>query len=891
LKVPTATYRLQLNADFRLSHVRELISYFSALGVSHLYLSPIFQARPHSPHGYDITNPGQINREIGDEAEFMELSAALRAVDIGIILDIVPNHMAADADNPWWRDVLEHGPASLAARFFDIAWDPPAPAGRVVLPVLGQDLSDVIAANEIRVVERNGELSFQYFKRSFPLDPATYDLVLAPVPGAQSLADEASAIGPRRAMDPDAKQQRRDDGLALKRRLREWLASDRHNLVMLTLRLQQLSPAELLALHEQQAYSLEFWRTGTKRLNYRRFFDVNDLAAVRVEDGDVFVTTHALTLELIRAGQIDGVRVDHVDGLRDPARYLQNLRAAIDDSYVVVEKILAPTEDLPDYWPIEGTTGYDFLGIVTGLFCNAEGLARLHEHYVRRASLPAYSDIVYENKKLVIHELFAAELRSLTTTLARAIDAMTLQFDHELIAACITEVTACMHVYRTYIDEEVDSYDRAVIKHAVNSARHRVPHLPEVLFSSMRNLLVGEDIPPDVEDLRTTFIADWQQFTGPVTAKGLEDTAFYAYNRLIAQCEVGAQPDAQLASATEFHAAVDRRARRWPYAMNASSTHDTKRSEDVRARIAVLSEMPDDWDAAFGRWSEAAEQYRSEVDGMRFPTVNDQFLIHQTLVGVWPLDGNIEALLPRLRTFLQKAAREAKTWTSWTDPNEAYENALYRYADQLLLDQSFVDDFARFHEPVAWFGALNSLSQLTLKLCAPGLPDFYRGNESWRFELVDPDNRRPVDFSPLRDVLASLPQQTGATEAETLLREWKDGRIKLYVTRAGLQLRRNQPQLFQNGDYVPIEVRGRLSDQVIAFARRQGDAWAVIVVGRFFSKLLPRPFGEVWRGTQLILPANAPVSWRNAFTNEVTDGSALETVFATLPFAVLSGVS
>ena len=890
MKVPTSTYRLQINADFRLSHVRGLIPYFSALGVSHLYLSPIFQARPRSPHGYDVTNPGQINREIGDEAEFMELSAALRAANIGLILDIVPNHMAADAQNPWWRDVLEHGPASLAARFFDIAWDANHSPSRLILPVLGQDRPKAVAAHEIRLIQKDGELSLVYFSRSFPLDPATYAMVLEAVEGAHDLADTARAIGPRRAADADASEQRRDDGLMLKRQLREWLLADPQNAQRLHDRLGSFPPAELMNLLDQQAYSLEFWRTGVNRLNYRRFFDISDLAAVRVEDPDVFATTHALTLDLLRAGQIDGVRVDHIDGLRDPAGYLQALRAAIDDSYVVVEKILAPTEDLPDYWPIEGTTGYDFLGLVTGLLCNAEGLARLDDSYTRRTGMAAYADVVYENKKLVMETLFVSELESLTSALSDALDAAGLQFERTLVAACITEVTASMHVYRTYIDEEVDAYDRAVIKHAITSARHRAPHMPEVLFSLMRNLLVGEDIPATAAGIRTRFIADWQQFTGPVTAKGVEDTTYYIYNRLIAQCEVGAHPDGQLASAAEFHAIIDRRARRWPFAMNASSTHDSKRSEDVRARIAVLSEIPDDWDAALGRWMAASESYHVDVDGSRVPTVNDQYLIFQTLIGVWPLDSQLEPMLPRLHAFLQKAAREAKASSSWTAPNEAYENALGDFVARLLQDQAFVDDFTRFQEPIAWFGALNSLAQLTLKIGAPGVPDFYQGNESWAFNLVDPDSRRPVDFAGLRDAVALLPIDASRSDAAELLRDWKDGRIKLHMTHAAMQLRNSVPNLFQHGDYIPVEVRGRLANNVIAFARRHENEWAVISVARFFSQLLPHPTAETWRTTHLVLPANAPVSWRNAFTGEVSDGSTLEAVFGTLPFALLRGV-
>ncbi|MGQ0560744.1 MAG: malto-oligosyltrehalose synthase [Gemmatimonadota bacterium] len=879
MRIPTSTYRLQINAGVPFSRVLALAGYFRQLGAGDLYFSPVFQARPRSPHGYDVTNPARFDRELGDEAEFERLSRMLRAQDMGIVLDIVPNHMAASADNPWWRDILEHGPASLASRFFDVEWDAPHCGSRIILPVLGRELEDALAAGELELRFRAGEFVITYFTRAFPVDPGTYALILEQIDGIDpALIEEAEAIGPRRAGTAEERARRREASEALKATLMNSGIPD------------QVPFSTLAELIEKQAYRLEFWRTGTPRLNYRRFFDITDLAGVRVEDDDVFATTHSLILELIHTGQIDGVRVDHVDGLRDPAHYLRQLRAAVGDTYVVVEKILAPKEDLPERWPIEGTTGYDFVGLLAGLYCEAEGLARITECYQRRTGMPRFVDLMYEKKKLVIGALFAGELRSLAAELARLAQLMGMNADDNDISECIAEVTACLPVYRTYISDEVDGYDRCVIKNAVNAARHRAPGVPDSAYVLLRNVLLGEEIPDACAARRADFIANWQQFTGPVMAKGVEDTAFYTDHRLIALSEVGAHPDAVVASAREFHDIVAKRARRWPYTMNASSTHDTKRSEDVRARILVLSELPDAWESASERWLRMAERHRRAVNGGLYPEINEQLLIFQTLLGVWPLEAaGLPSLQERLRAFLRKSAREAKQHSSWLAVDEAYEQALFDFTDALLGDERFLEDFTPLRDTVAWYGALNSLSQLTVKLGAPGIPDIYQGNESWIYSLVDPDNRRPIDFHALSAKLATLPNEITPPEAAQLMREWQDGRIKMHITRTGLRLRRSRFQLFANGDYVALEIQGRFARNVIAFARRHTDDWALIVAGRYFSQLGPQPTGTAWADTLLELPADAPHAWRNVLTGEVSDGSHLEAVLATYPFALLVG--
>ena len=764
MRAPTSTYRLQINADFTFAHVRELVDYFAALHVGDLYFSPVFQARPRSTHGYDVTNPAQFNREVGDEAQFEALSRELQSRGIGILLDIVPNHMAAMEDNPWWRDILEHGPASLASRFFDVDWQAPGCNGHIVLPVLGKDVDEAIDAHEITIAYQNSELVVRYFARAFPIDPATYHIALRDVPGiAEPLIAAAQAIAPRAVLSSEQKETRHQAGIALKHQLHEWVIT-LDNAHVLESSLAALPPQHVREVVEAQAYKLRFWRTGARELNYRRFFDITDLAGVRVEDPDVFTTTHSLILQLIHSNQIEGVRVDHVDGLRDPHQYLVELRKAVGDAYIIVEKILAPKEELRDDWPVEGTTGYDFVGLLAGFFCEPDGLARLTDDYTRRTAMPRFGDLVYEKKKLVMDQLFAGELRALGDELAHIVAAMDTECAAAPLRSCIAEVTASLDVYRTYITSDVDSYDKSVLKQAINLARHRAPDVSEKAYALFKRVLLGEDIPDHMIAKRTDFIANWQQFSGPVMAKGLEDTAFYTYNRLLALSEVGAHPNAIVASLERFHDVLSKRARRWPHAMNGSSTHDTKRSEDVRARIQVLTEMPERWQEALDRW----------IPRHDFPDANEQIMIYQTLLGVWPFQQTEEARLSdRLKIFLQKSAREAKNKTSWLNPDEQYETALVAFVNGLLHDETFLNEFRKLQSDVAWFGALNSYSQLVIKLTAPGVPDIYQGNESWVFSLVDPDNRRPVDFSPLQREANTLPAEITPVEASAMLHNWK----------------------------------------------------------------------------------------------------------------------
>ncbi len=902
MKSPVSTYRLQVNADFKFAAVRALLEYFRDLGVGTLYFSPVFSARPGSPHGYDVTDPSRFNRDVGDEAEFTELSSAAAAHGMSILLDIVPNHMAASEENPWWHELLEHGPAATTAEFFDIDWNAPGANRQLVLPILGSEAEDCAQRGEIRLELRDDELKLVvHSSRVLPVDPGTYGVVLgriasitrgATAAAANQLAQKAN-VGPRQPVDMATRQQRRHATQALKQIIREQLKQPEFRTAFDTA-LQQINqtPDQLFAILKAQPYQLEFWRTGMKRLNYRRFFDIADLAGVRVEDRDVFEVTHTLTLELILSGLIEGVRIDHIDGLRDPLAYLTRLRAAVGDTYVVVEKILAPSEELRSDWPVQGTTGYDFVGFINGLFAHPDGLNALSEDYARRTGKDAFADIVYEKKKLVIDALFTGEANSLAHELERLVQLFEPSPDAAHVRDALVELSACLSIYRTYIRDQVVPEDRNAIKQALTTARHRAPHIPDTIYGALRRILLLEDLPDQHLSAVHAFITGWQQFTGPVMAKGLEDTAFYTYHRLISLSEVGSNPASLETSVTHFHETISRRAQRWPFTMNTTSTHDTKRSEDVRARLSMLTEMAPEWSAALDRWIAMNSRHHRHIDDKRVPAINEEILIYQTLVGVWPFDDDdVAEISARLRTFLLKAAREAKDRSSWLEPNEPHEQALFTFVDAILRDDRFLDDFLPLQREISWYGALTSLSQLVIKLGAPGVPDFYQGNELWDLSLVDPDNRRPVDFDQRKRLLQELIGNTkgGSDLVQELMTSWTDGRIKLYLTWTGLQLRKQNPGLLLHGEYIPVFARGPQEDCVVAFARRFEDRTLLFAVSRFFRHLAgpgQLPTSAVWHDTRLQLPPELPRQWQNILTNEPAEGDSLASYFSTLPFGI-----
>ena len=953
VRVPLSTYRLQLNHRFTFRDAADLVPYLADLGISDLYASPYLQARPGSLHGYDITNHEALNPEIGTEDDHAHMAARLRENGMGHLLDIVPNHMGvAGGASPWWTDVLENGPSSPYAAYFDIDWTPSKPEleGKVLLPVLGDQYGRVLENGELKLVLRDGRFFVDYWETRFPCAPAPTAAVLRLAleglvealdeehPDRMELESIASALErlpARRRTDPPSVAERRREKTVAQRRLSGLYEGSAEVRRALDAAVETYNgvPGDprsfdrLDALLDDQAYRLAFWRVAAEEINYRRFFDVNDLAGLRVERGEVFQATHRLILRLVREGKVTGLRVDHPDGLFHPREYLRELqRETVGPDagvpfYVVVEKILAGDETLPDDWPVAGTVGYEFLNRVNGLFVARENEATLETVYRRFArERVGFPDLVYEKKRLVLDASLGSELTVLTTLLGRISERnrRSRDFTPGLLYGALRETIACFPVYRTYVDAfsgEVSPRDRAYVEHAVRAARRRNPGVSGSLFDFLRSVLLlqwPEELDAEAREEHARFVMKFQQLTGPVMAKGVEDTAFYVYNRLVSLNEVGGEPDRFGVSPEELHRFFAERADRWPHALSTTSTHDTKRSEDVRARIDVLSEIPDLWESHVTTWAELNRRHKREDDGQPVPDAGAEYLFYQTLVGAWPLDaaeGDDDGeRVARFQGYMEKATREAKEHTSWIEPNEVYDAGLRDFV-AAALDRSgpnpFLDDFLRLHAGVARMGMLNSLAQTLVKLAAPGVPDVYQGQETWDFSLVDPDNRRPVDFAlrarRLRELREALEDGDVRKLARSLVERWEDGRIKLYLTFRALSLRRALPETFLDGEYVPLASAGARVGHVFGFARRGGGAEVVVAVPRLVATMMREkgftlPDAEAWRDTWLeggggILEGR----WHNVLTGETVRGRpygsgtalAADELFASFPVALL----
>ncbi len=915
MRVPRATYRLQFNADFTFRDATDLVLYLAELGVGDLYASPYMKARPGSTHGYDITDHNALNPEIGTEEEHEAMISALHEHGMGHLLDIVPNHMGAGSDNAWWLDVLENGPASAYARFFDVDWKPTNRRGmwgKVLLPILGDHYRAILEGGELNLSfdAEEGSFSVSYYEHRLPLDPRTYPMVFADLPAPPDdermleLRTLADAFGnlPERGYDGDVAGVRERDAAIYRRWLarlcREVPAAAR----VIEERVRFLNgEGGHEAMHEileEQAYRLTYWRVASDEINYRRFFAINDLAGIRIEDERVFDATHRLILSLVKSGKVNGLRIDHPDGLYDPAGYFRRLQASAGPDgpvFVLVEKILAHHEDLPDDWPVAGTTGYDFTNLVNGLFVDIGGERAMDLAYRRFLGRSVdFGEILYECKRTIMREDLASELAVLSRRLLRISEGFTEGTGHARrtndftingLRDALSEVVAFFPVYRTYITPgNVSEADRCHVGWAIARARKHSAAADKGVFDFLRDVLLLEGEGPDEYRASVAaFVMKFQQYTGPVMAKGMEDTALYRYNRLTSLNEVGGEPERFGTSVSAFHHVNGERAKHWPHAMLASSTHDTKRGEDVRARINVLSEIPGEWRGKLVRWGRMNRSRRREVDGAPAPSRNDEYLLYQTLLGAGPLDegeAGTEGFRGRIRAYMEKAMREARTHTSWTNVNEEYEQAVSDFVDALLApveNDLFLEDFLPFQRKISRLGALNSLSQTLIKLTAPGVPDIYQGNELWDLSLVDPDNRRPVDYELRRSLLSDLKRMEPAN-AYSLLEEgaWQNGSPKLYLTWKALELRREMPELFENGEYVPLETVGERADHIVAFARRSGDETTITVVPRFCSRLASEAglafCSEVWKDTGIMLPENVGVAaFHNVFTGECVE--------------------
>jgi (1->4)-alpha-D-glucan 1-alpha-D-glucosylmutase len=911
---PSSTYRLQFNPGFRFIDGRELVPYLSDLGITDLYSSPPYKPRRGSSHGYDIANPMRVNPELGSEEDFDEMAAKLQHYGMGLVLDTVPNHMAASYENPWWMDVLENGRASAYATYFDIDWRPIAAKAaflhqdRVLLPILGELYGDALAAGKLVLKFEDTGMHVRYHETRLPLDPKSYVTVLSRCSGFAEADDIAAALThlpDRDDPSPERIAERGRDKEGLKVSLWRAYQSNPDFKRSLDEALLYFSDSadDLDRLLAQQAYRLAYWKIGYEEINYRRFFDINELIGLRIELPEVFANREGKMLELVRAGKVSGLRVDHIDGLWDPECFLQRLQNAAGGRkpfYIAVEKILGRGEALPRGWPVSGTTGYEFLNAVNGVFIDREGLARLEEIYNRRTGVAErFAEICYRCNKEVMQSLFAVDLKVLVQRLA-AIAAHHRQARDIRVSElsdALMEVTACLPVYRTYTrNAEVSAIDRRRIEQTIETARQRTSRsvVSDEAFHFLRIVLFVEP-PYYIADRRAdwlNFVMRWQQFSGPVMAKGLEDTASYRYNALLSMNEVGSDPlrEQPPFDLDEFHAFNLQRLEEWPDTMNATSTHDTKRGEDVRARLNVITEMPDEWERRLDLWMGWNAAKKSFVDGIAAPDSGEEIMLYETLLGVWPNRAEEEpGLAARVKEFLVKSLREAKLHSSWIAPNEAYENAAMDFLDKILEGESpFRADFLEFQRVLAKFGAVNSLSQLVLKIASPGVPDFFQGSELWQLSLVDPDNRRPVDYAACREMLENL-RRREAEDLDELVRELAadplQDQMKLYITYRALAFRKANRELFARGEYIPLRVEGACARHICAFARRLKDRWAAVVAPRWMSKMTE------WGDTRVELPDGAPATWVNALTGAKREDSRVAELLQQFPVALISNAA
>jgi (1->4)-alpha-D-glucan 1-alpha-D-glucosylmutase len=925
MKTITATYRLQLHAHFGFQDARAIVAYLDELGISHAYASPYMKAEPGSMHGYNLVDPKTLNPELGTERDYLDWTETLASKDMGHIVDFVPNHMAASTHNAWWSDVLENGPSSLYADHFDIEWNPQKEAlrNKVLLPVLGAQFGEVLEKGELRLERIGGAFFIRYWERCLPANPRSVWPLLEraveklDMPAEDPRRHELSSIvtglknmPPRTETLPERRGERAREKEILKRRLAA-LAEDEAIARVIDGEVQLANGIagdprsfdELDRILMEQSYRLSFWRVATEEINYRRFFDVNDLAAIRMEDSAVFADTHELLLRLVAEGRVQGVRLDHTDGLYDPSEYFEKLRQAMRSTggaesrearreiYLVAEKILEPGEELPSRWAIDGTTGYDFLVQASGVFVDRAAEKTFSKVWQDLSGDPrSFQEHARDAKRATMRSSLSSEIHMLSQRFERIAmrNRRSRDFTLPMLHRAVAETIAAFPVYRTYIrpDGTREPHDEHIIRRATRIAQRRNPEVVPSVFELLRDVLLLTQEALDDEDraARIQFAMRFQQLTGPVMAKSVEDTAFYTYVRFAALNEVGGAPERFGTTTSELHAANAARRATWPRTMTATATHDTKRGEDVRARLAVLTEMPETWAKWAVDWLAVGTAHLTMIEDEPAPSVVDQYLFFQTALGAYPLIGGTERFITRLVDYAVKAAREAKQRTSWLVPDEAYEAALKTYITGMFSTEAFETALETAADAIATYGVSNSLGQVVLKLASPGIPDTYQGCELWDLSLVDPDNRSPVDYEERRRALKEV---EGASPKE-LLASYRDGRVKLHVLRAGLRLRREMPSTFLEGDYVPIDA----GDDVVAFSRNHAEGSVVCVVTRRPHRVTggraPFAIDDVWGQRELPIPRG---EWRDALTGAEhvvdRDGFAAAKLFAQLPVALL----
>jgi (1->4)-alpha-D-glucan 1-alpha-D-glucosylmutase len=903
-RIPICTYRLQFNRWFTFAQARGIVPYLHALGVSDVYASPYFQANPESLHGYDIADHNRLNTAIGPRKDYDAWVAQLQAHGMGQVLDFVPNHVGiSDERNAWWMDVLENGPSSRYAAYFDIDWEPRKSdlRNKVLLPILSDQYGRVLERGELHVHFEEGTLYLLYAGRRLPIAPGTYRHILEIAlqnlaeykeedfyAELQSIITALEYLPKRTESDPKRIAERVREKEIIKRRLERRCAEAPQVQQAIEKALAQINgnPGDarsfdkLDELLNAQSYRLAFWRVAAEEINYRRFFDVNDLAAIRIELPRVFDAVHRLVLELVSIGAVSGLRIDHPDGLYLPREYFSKLQQRCAKAlgiglprdgraiYMLAEKILTGSEMLRKAWLVHGTTGYDFANQVMQLLVDPAAetaITKIFHRFIGH-SVP-FGHLLYAKKLLVMKFALANDVDVLGNMLDRLSEQNRWyrDFTLEALSRTVRETIACFPIYRTYVEpgQPVAEEDRQIVERTIAAAKRRNPAMEESIFNFLRDVLLlrsPQDLDASGRSAHAQFVLKFQQTTGPVMAKGLEDTVFYIYNRLAGLNEVGGAPQEFGLTVESFHERNRDRQRDWPATLLATSTHDTKRSEDVRARMVAISEIPDLLRRWLQRWGTANRRWKGMVNDVEAPDANEEYLLYQTLLGTWPIQANGEAepvpapeYIERIQGYMAKALKEAKINTSWIQPNEQWDAAMHDFAARIL-DSSprnkFLPLFLPAAKEIARLGAINSLTQTLLKLTSPGVPDIYQGTEIWDYSLVDPDNRRPVDYKMRQQMLERLSSAT----PDELMQKWPDGRIKMFLTQRALRFRRDHADLFQHGEYLPVQATGTLAECCFSFARQIADKWIVVIVPRLSSRVGFPPVGEVWKDTAIELP-------------------------------------
>ncbi len=940
MNIPTSTYRLQFNKNFNFQAAQNIVNYLNQLGISDVYASPILKAKAGSNHGYDVVDYKKINPELGTQEEFEELIEQLQQLEMGWLQDIVPNHMAYDSQNKLLMDVLENGPYSDYFHYFDIDWEHPYVdiKGKILTPLLGDFYSTCLDNGEIKLSYDELGFSVNYYQFKIPLRIESYTKIIA-----YDLDKVANLLGEKHndlvkilgtlyiindIVEVTDKQQRKERASFVKTVLWELY---RDNPIIkdyvdttITIFNNEGEPKNdfnlLDELLNDQFFRLSFWKVGAEELNYRRFFTINELICLKNENHEVFNDSHSLVVDLVNNKKITGLRIDHIDGMYNPTKYLQRLREKVGDIYIVVEKIIelekeyfSRNEEMPRSWPIQGTSGYDFLNCVNSVLVSSqeEATKKISEIYKKFTANPIdYSTLILNNKRLIADKNLAGDVENLANLLKKIAGKYRYGRDFTLngLRKAILEVLILFPIYRTYITcEEIRESDRNCIEEVIQKAKLQIPELVNELNFIQKILLLEDqkNLTPEEQELWLRFVMKFQQFSSPLTAKGIEDTTLYVYNRLISLNEVGGTPDLFGISTAVFHNFNQKRQDHWPHSMNATSTHDTKRSEDVRSRINVISEIPEEWETQIKTWRELNAPHKHKIKQQIIPDANDEYFLYQTLIGAFPFDeGEYSEFVERIKTYVVKAVREAKVHTAWLKPDEEYEDKFRYFVEQILKpseENQFLQKLKLFQEKIAYYGVFNSLSQTLLKMTAPGVPDFYQGSELWDFSLVDPDNRHPVDFEKRAYFLNEI-QQQGQTDIvgliEQLMTNYQDGRLKLFLINQVLSARKENSAVFQQGAYIPLEVTGQYRENLIAFARHHGNTTAIAIAPRFLTRLVDEdtyPLGqEVWEDTSIIIPQKLQAPWQEIISDrQISLGDILSIgeVLQHFPVALLIGES